>query len=106
MGNANCCNTDQKEIYKHDDKIRIKSNKTKKEEARISDVSNTYQEALVLSEVIITEKQEVKIDQIIDFDHYFPKLMDAMHNYKTILKVEVEFGIGKTDFDDMMKKQL
>ena len=60
----------------------------------MSEVSNTYEEALVFSEVIMTGKQEIEIEQMISFDDYFPKLMDAMHNYKTILKVEGEFGIG------------
>ena len=52
----------------------------------------------------MTGKQEIAIDQIISFDEYFPKLMDAMENYKTILKVEGEFGIGKTDWDEMLLK--
>ena len=58
MGITVCCNHDQGEVYNHDKNRRLKLSKSKVD----SRISNTYEEALVFSEVIMTGKPQIEVD--------------------------------------------
>mgnify|MGYP006893824263 CR=1 FL=1 len=50
----------------------------------------------------MTGKQSKELDSSINFDIIFPKLNNAMLNYKKILDVEGDFGTGYTDADELI----